>query len=189
MTQPSCHCEARSAEATPNVVTSTYYRNLLFGLPNSFGASRNKLGTPYFTSLKKGADVPTGKTEFQFKAGNLNFHSSGYEWLVVGGPHAKFKGVGTISGSGNYGFTVTATDSDINGGGDADGFRAVKPLRENRTYCMAQSLAGQTAGALACRASNMSTPTGWAVQQAPPSNSARSAQLMAATSIWVCRSQ
>jgi PKD repeat protein len=77
----------------------------------------------FVSKYKKGADVPTGQTEFQFKAGNLNFHSDIYDWLVVAGPHAKFKGTGTINGGGNYGFMVTATDSNITGGGDSDGFR------------------------------------------------------------------
>jgi hypothetical protein len=29
--------------------------------------------------------VPEGQTEFQFQAGNFNFHSASYEWLVVAG--------------------------------------------------------------------------------------------------------
>lgn len=77
----------------------------------------------FVSKYQKGASIPAGQTEFQFKAGDLNFHSSVYEWLVVAGAHAKFKGTGTIGGSGNYGFIVTATDSEINGGGDTDGFR------------------------------------------------------------------
>ena len=77
----------------------------------------------FVSKYKKGASVPTGQTEFQFKAGDLNFHSSHYDWLVVAGPHAKFKGAGTINGSGSFGFMVTATDSNIPGGGDDDGFR------------------------------------------------------------------
>lgn len=77
----------------------------------------------FVSKYKKGANVPIGQTQFQFKAGDLNFHSDVYDWLVVAGPHAKFKGTGTINGSGNYGFMVTATDSDVNGGGDTDGFR------------------------------------------------------------------
>jgi hypothetical protein len=32
-----------------------------------------------------------GNTEFQLKAGDLNFHSSNYEWLVVSGATAMFK--------------------------------------------------------------------------------------------------
>jgi hypothetical protein len=67
--------------------------------------------------------VPTGQTEFQFKAGNLNFHSSSYEWLVVSGARAQYKGNGTINGAGNYGFLLTAIDGQVSGGGGIDKFR------------------------------------------------------------------
>ncbi|MBN1581201.1 MAG: cadherin-like domain-containing protein [Anaerolineae bacterium] len=77
----------------------------------------------FVSRYAKGTSVPTGQTQFRFKAGNLNFDSSSYDWLVVAGAHAKFKGVGTINGGGNYGFMITATDSDLSGGGDTDGFR------------------------------------------------------------------
>ena len=45
------------------------------------------------------ARIPTGETEFQFKAGDLNFHSTTYEWLVIGGAKAQYKGVGKINGA------------------------------------------------------------------------------------------
>jgi hypothetical protein len=77
----------------------------------------------FVSKYKKGATTPIGTTEFQFKMAELNFHSDSYEWLVVAGPQAKFKGVGTINGSGNYGFMISAVDSAINGGEDADKFR------------------------------------------------------------------
>jgi len=67
--------------------------------------------------------VPTGETEFQFKVANLNFHSSSYEWLVIAGARAQYKGTGTINGSGNYGFLLTAIDGQVNGGGGVDKFR------------------------------------------------------------------
>ena len=66
----------------------------------------------FVSKYQKGATVPTGNTEFQFKAGDLNFHSDNYEWLVVAGDKAKYKGTGTINGAGEYGFMLTATDSD-----------------------------------------------------------------------------
>ncbi|HET7130107.1 MAG TPA: hypothetical protein VFJ93_13625, partial [Gaiellaceae bacterium] len=67
---------------------------------------------------KKGANVPTGQTEFQFQLGDLNFHSESYDWLVVSGPSkAQYKGKGTINGAGNYGFLLTAYD------GSPDKFR------------------------------------------------------------------
>lgn len=70
-----------------------------------------------------GANVPTGNTEFQFKAGNLNFKSTSYQWLVVAGAKAQYKGSGTINGGGDYGFMLTCTDGQINGGGGSDKFR------------------------------------------------------------------
>jgi len=66
----------------------------------------------FVSKYKKGATVPTGNTEFQFKAGDLNFHSDSYDWLVIAGEKAKYKGTGTINGIGDYGFMLTATDSD-----------------------------------------------------------------------------
>jgi hypothetical protein len=56
--------------------------------------------------------VPDGNTEFQFKAGDLNFKSTSYEWLVVAGTNAKFKGVGTINGQGTYRFMISADDDN-----------------------------------------------------------------------------
>ena len=54
---------------------------------------------------------------------NLDFHSSAYDWLVVAGMKAKFKGVGTINGTGDYGFMVTASDGNAPGQTDVDRFR------------------------------------------------------------------
>jgi PKD repeat protein len=71
----------------------------------------------FVAKYKKGANVPDGNTEFQFKAGDLNFKSTSYEWLVVAGTNAKFKGVGTINGEGSYKFMITADD------GSPDKFR------------------------------------------------------------------
>jgi PKD repeat protein len=75
----------------------------------------------FVSRYKRGANVPDGNTQFEFKAGNLQFHSTSYEWLVIAGAHGKFKGSGAINGAGDYGFMLTATDGAINGG--VDGFR------------------------------------------------------------------
>ena len=77
----------------------------------------------FVSKYKKGASVPTGETEFQYKVGNLNFHSTSYQWLVVAGAKAQFKGSGTINGAGSYGFMLTATDGQVAGGGGQDKFR------------------------------------------------------------------
>ena len=77
----------------------------------------------FVSKYQKGATTPVGETEFQFKAGDLNFHSSAYEWLVIAGARAQYKGTGTINGGGNYGFILTAIDGQIVGGGGVDKFR------------------------------------------------------------------
>ena len=87
------------------------------------GSTVGKAGFGFVSKYQKGATVPVGNTEFQFRAGDLNFNSSSYQWLVVAGARAQYKGTGTINGAGNYGFLVTAIDGQITGGGGADRFR------------------------------------------------------------------
>jgi hypothetical protein len=83
-------------------------------LDEACAEAEGKANFGFVSKYKKGASVPTGQTEFQFKAGGLNFHSSSYDWLVVAGANAKYKGVGTINGDGEYKFMLTATDADVN---------------------------------------------------------------------------
>jgi hypothetical protein len=77
----------------------------------------------FVCKYQKGADIPSGETQFQFKVADLNLHSTSYQWLVIAGAKAQFKGSGTINGSGDYGFMLTATDGEIDGGGGVDKFR------------------------------------------------------------------
>ncbi len=86
----------------------------------------NAGGSAFFAFVSKyrqGTSVPTGHTTFRFQAGDLRFNSADYDWLVVAGPMAQFKGAGTINGSGDYGFLLTAKDSAVNGGPPDDIFR------------------------------------------------------------------
>ena len=77
----------------------------------------------FVSKYLKGSNVPTGETEFQLHFATFNFHSTSYQWLVVSGARAQYKGTGKINGAGNYGFLLTATDGQINGGGGVDKFR------------------------------------------------------------------
>lgn len=77
----------------------------------------------FVSKYKKGQSTPTGETEFQFQVANFNFHSTSYDWLVVAGAKAQYKGSGTINGSGDYAFMLTAIDGQLNGGGGNDKFR------------------------------------------------------------------
>ena len=90
-------------------------------------ANGNTVGKATFgfvSRYKKGASTPTGETEFQFNAGGLAFRSTSYQWLVVAGAQAQYKGQGEIAGStGSYGFILTAIDGALAGGGGVDRFR------------------------------------------------------------------
>lgn len=77
----------------------------------------------FVSKYAKGATTPSGSTEFQFQAGDLNFHSSSYDWLVVAGAKALYKGEGTVNGDGGYKFLVSAVDGAKPGGGGVDRFR------------------------------------------------------------------
>ena len=77
-----------------------------------------KLNIGFNAKYQKGTTVPTGQTELDFHAANLDFHSTGYQWLVIAGAKAQYKGMGTINGTGNYGFMVTGLDGSLSGGTD-----------------------------------------------------------------------
>lgn len=77
----------------------------------------------FVSKYKKGQSTPDGNTEFQFKAGDLNFHSTSYEWLVIAHHKAMYKGTGTINGQGNYGFMISVIDEALTPSTDVDLFR------------------------------------------------------------------
>ena len=92
----------------------------------AYPASPSSVGKANFgfvSKYKKGASIPTGESEFTFNAVGMSFHSSVYEWLVIAGARAQYKGSGAINGDGDYGFMLTAIDGQINGGGGIDKLR------------------------------------------------------------------
>jgi hypothetical protein len=110
-------------DASGSFVTGGGWINVPAGsyVANPALAGRANFG---FTSkYQKGANAPDGQTEFQFDVGNLNFHSESYQWLVVAGSKAQYKGTGKINGVSGYSFMLTATDGDVQNGGGADKLR------------------------------------------------------------------
>jgi hypothetical protein len=89
--------------------------------PNIELAGKANFG--FVSKYQKGASIPSGETEFQFQTASFNFKSTVYEWLVIAGAKAQYKGSGTINGTGDYGFLLTATDGSVSGGGGVDKFR------------------------------------------------------------------
>ena len=97
-----------------NSPAGAYIANPALGGKASFG---------FVARFRKGQTVPEGNTEFQFKSGDLNFRSTDYEWLVVAGAKAIFKGSGTINNAGHYGFQLSAIDGALTPSREADAFR------------------------------------------------------------------
>jgi hypothetical protein len=77
----------------------------------------------FVSKYKNGQSTPSGQTQFQFKAADLNFHSSSYDWLVIAIHKAMYKGEGTVNGAGNYGFQVSAIDAALTPSTAVDLFR------------------------------------------------------------------
>jgi Concanavalin A-like lectin/glucanases superfamily/PKD domain len=90
-------------------------------IPDPSASGRAIFG--FSAKYQNGASVPQGTTRFRFQTGGLVFESTSYQWLVVGGPKAQFKGAGTVNGNLGYTFILTAIDGEISGGGGADKFR------------------------------------------------------------------
>lgn len=85
-------------------------------------AASGKANFGFVSKYHKGANIPTGNTEFNFKAAGLHFQSQQYDWLVVnqGGTNAQYKGTGTINGlfapNGEpFKFMIWANDNDPSG--------------------------------------------------------------------------
>ncbi|QCK13295.1 T9SS type A sorting domain-containing protein [Mangrovivirga cuniculi] len=80
--------------------------------------AEGKANFGFVAKYQKGATTPTGNTQFRFTAGNMNFHSAEYDWLVIAGQKAMYKGTGTINGAGSYKFMLSAIDGTTKADGD-----------------------------------------------------------------------
>ena len=104
-------------------VTGGGWINSPAGAYTADSALTGKANFGFVSKYQKGATAPTGQTEFHFQAGNFRFTSTSYEWLVVSGPKAQYKGAGTVNGVSGYSFMLTVTDGQVAGGGGVDKFR------------------------------------------------------------------
>jgi PKD domain-containing protein len=94
--------------------------------PGSYPADSTLSGRANFgfnSKYKNGASVPTGETEFNFQVADFKFHSSQYDFLVVSGYKAQYKGTGEVNGVPGYSFRLTAYDGDLTNPKGPDKFR------------------------------------------------------------------
>jgi Secretion system C-terminal sorting domain len=75
----------------------------------------------------KGAANPKGETQFDFRAGDLEFNALNFDYLVVNGAKAQFKGLGKMTTGlveqSGIAFILTAIDGQLAGGGGVDKIR------------------------------------------------------------------
>ena len=89
--------------------------------PSPFLTGKATFG--FISKYQKGANVPTGNTQFKFHAIGMDFKSTTYQWMIIAGAKAKYKGEGRINDSGLYDFMLTAIDGELLGTGGQDKFR------------------------------------------------------------------
>ena len=87
------------------------------------GDAAGKATFGFVSRYKKGTTVPSGNTQFRFHAAGLTFESTSYEWLVVAGARAQFKGEGAVNGMSGFGFLLSVVDGQVTGGDGIDRFR------------------------------------------------------------------
>jgi hypothetical protein len=79
------------------------------------------------SNFYKGAANPKGETQFDFRAGDLEFNALNFDYLVVNGAKAQFKGSGKMTTGlvvqAGIAFILTAIDGQLTGGGGADKIR------------------------------------------------------------------
>lgn len=71
----------------------------------------------------RNATNPKGETEFDFRLAGFKFNALNFDYLVVSGAKAQYKGSGKVNGSGGYQFLLSVIDGQAAGGGGIDRFR------------------------------------------------------------------
>jgi len=101
-------------DPTGGFVTGGGWINSPAGAFTADSTLTGKANFGFVSKYQKGKFVPSGQTQFSFKAGDLKFHSTSYEFLVIADAKAIYKGTGTINGAGSFGFTLFAIDAEVN---------------------------------------------------------------------------
>jgi hypothetical protein len=80
------------------------------GALTSAPATTGKLTFGFVARYQAGSTTPSGNAEFKLSMGKLDFRSTSFDWLVVGTATAELQGRGTMNGTGDYAFAVTAAE-------------------------------------------------------------------------------
>jgi hypothetical protein len=128
----------------------TYGSGCFVSPPGSIPTNPTATGSASYgfqSNYYKGATNPKGETQFDFRAGDLEFNALNFDYLVVNSPMAQFKGTGKIIGDqSGYNFIMTVIDGDAQNGGGVDKIR-MKIYNKNTGQIMYDNMPGATSDA------------------------------------------
>jgi len=82
--------------------------------PSATGKASYGFTVNYF----KSSTYPKGETQFEFKVGEFEFNALNFDYLVINGANAQFRGTGKITGDqSGIGFIMTVIDGSLDGTG------------------------------------------------------------------------
>jgi hypothetical protein len=94
------------------------YFNSPAGTLTSNPQATGKVSYGFVVNYFKGATLPKGETQFEFKVGELEYNALNFEYLAVDGAKAQFRGTGKITGGqSGINFIMTVVDGALDGSG------------------------------------------------------------------------
>jgi len=69
----------------------------------------------FVSRFQKGATTPNGSAQFDLRIAGFSFRSTSYDGLSLSGSKAQCRGSGTVNGTGDFAFLLTAGDGDSKG--------------------------------------------------------------------------
>jgi hypothetical protein len=81
-------------------------------------SATGKVSYGYCVNYYKNATNPKGENQFEFKLGDFEYNALNFDYLVIQGVKAQFKGTGKITnGPSGIAFTMTVIDGELDGTG------------------------------------------------------------------------
>jgi hypothetical protein len=110
-------------DATAGFVGGVGWFNSPAGALSSSPTWTGRAQFAFLSGYRPGTTTPFGAGGFLLKAGASTFKTTAYDWVVVSGYKAQYRGTGTVNGVAGYRFLVTVIDGKQAGGGGVDRIR------------------------------------------------------------------
>ena len=107
------------------------------------GSVTGKASFGFVSKYFKSAKNPKGETQFDLRVANFDFNALNYDYLVISGALAQYRGFGKVNGDASYNFILTAVDGQAAGGGGVDKLR-IKIWNKSQTSPKSIDLDGET---------------------------------------------